>query len=202
MIFISFPYLILQFVSGSRWSRHHGADLYFSCRSKEIMQDPWLQFRGETEQDRFGQMFIVGANSPSIPRPSSHLQSSAVNVVPEEMKLYNPKALNLDRRAMLRRRCPASHSHGFPVFLHVTACYCGKPLSKCRFYMSIGVKGALANNQTTDDKIKDRCGTWDRSIRIIANPIDGVSYVSVYSRIFIDSLSEWQAACGNIRVNK
>ena len=153
------------------------------------MQDPWLQFRGETEQDRFGQMFIVGANSPSIPRPSSHLQSSAVNVVPEEMKLYNPKALNLDRRAMLRRRCPASHSHGFPVFLHVTACYCGKPLSKCRFYMSIGVKGALANNQT-DDKIKDRCGTWDRSIRIIANPIDGVSYVSVYSRIFIDSLSE------------
>lgn len=79
MIFISFPYLILQFVSGSRWSRHHGADLYFSCRSKEIMQDPWLQFRGETEQDRFGQMFIVRANSPhSIPRPSSHLQSSAV----------------------------------------------------------------------------------------------------------------------------
>ena len=79
MIFISFPYLILQFVSGSRWSRHHGADLYFSCRSKEIMQDPWLQFRGETEQDRFGQMFIVGANSPSIPRQAvicSHLQST------------------------------------------------------------------------------------------------------------------------------
>ena len=27
--------------------------------------------------------------------------------------------------------------------------------SNGRFYMSIGVNGALANNQTTDDKVKD-----------------------------------------------
>lgn len=46
-----------------------------------------------------------------------------VEEIMQEMKLYNPKALNLDR-----------------------------------FYMSIGVKGALANNQTTDDKIKEMWG--------------------------------------------